>query len=173
MQTTRSSATTKATETETDIVITRVFDAPRGQVWKAWTEPERMKRWWGPHGFTTPVCTIDLRKNGVIHCCMRSPDGQDFWNKGVLREIVEPKRLAYTDSFSDEQGNVVSAVAYGMSPDWPLEALVTVTFDEQRGGKTKLTLRHAVTSAPAKERADCTQGWTQLLDRLAEELAKA
>jgi uncharacterized protein YndB with AHSA1/START domain len=68
---------------EQGLVITRVLDAPRDLVFKAWTEPERVMRWWGPHGFTTLFCTIDLRPGGVFHHCMRSPEGQDFWSKGI------------------------------------------------------------------------------------------
>lgn len=155
-----------------EIVITRVFDAPQKLVFKAWTEPERMKRWWGPNGFTMPVAKIDLRPGGVIHFCMRSPDGQDIWCKGVYREVVEPSLLVSTDSFSDKDGNVVEPSQYGMNPDWPSEALITVTFAEQ-AGKTKLTLRHAVGSAPAADREGCQAGWSESLDRLAGYLGEA
>ncbi len=167
---TRTSSPPNAVEQE--IVITRVFDAPRKRVFKAWTEPERLMRWWGPNGFTTPVCKIDLRPGGVFHNCMRSPEGRDYWSKGVYREVVEPERIVCTDSFSDEKGNLVQPTHYGMSPDWPQEALVTVTFDEHEG-QTKLTLRHSVGSAPAAERDQCQAGWTESLDRLAAYLAKA
>jgi uncharacterized protein YndB with AHSA1/START domain len=155
-----------------EIVITRVFDAPRDRVFKAWTEPERLVRWWGPNGFTTPVCRIDLRPGGVFHHCMRSPGGQDFWGKGVYREVVEPERIVCTDSFSDEAGNLVSPTHYGMSAAWPAEALVTATFAERDGG-TEFTLRHSVGPAPASEREQCRQGWSESFDRLAGYLAKA
>jgi uncharacterized protein YndB with AHSA1/START domain len=154
-----------------DIVVTRVFEAPRRLVFKAWTEPERMKRWWGPNGFTMPVCTIDLRPGGVMHFCMRSPEGQDIWCKGVYREVVEPDRIVSTDSFSDKDGNVVKPSQYGMSLDWPVEALITVTFAEQ-AGKTAFTLRHAVGAAPAADREGCRAGWSESLDRLAGYLAQ-
>jgi len=167
---TRTSDTTNAVEQK--IVITRVFDAARDLVFKAWTEPERVMRWWGPNGFTAPFCKIDLRPGGVFHNCMRSPEGQDFWSKGVYREVVEPERIVCTDSFSDEAGNLVPPTRYGMSADWPAEALITVTFAEH-DVKTKFTLQHAVGSAPASERNMCQQGWTESFDRLAESLAKA
>jgi len=167
---TRTSDTTNAVEQK--IVITRVFDAARDLVFKAWTEPERVMRWWGPNGFTAPFCKIDLRPGGVFHNCMRSPEGQDFWSKGVYREVVEPERIVCTDFFSDEAGNMVPPTQYGMSPEWPKEALLTVTFVEH-DGKTKLTLRHAVGSAPATEREMCQAGWNESLDRLAAYLAKA
>jgi len=154
-----------------EIVITRVLDAPRALVFKAWTEPERVMRWWGPNGFTTPVCTIDLRPGGVVHTCMRSPEGRDYWSRGVYREIVEPERIVCTDSFADAAGNVVEPAHYGMSASWPREALITVTFAGQEG-TTTLTLRHEVGSAPAPECALCRQGWSESLDRLAEYLVR-
>jgi uncharacterized protein YndB with AHSA1/START domain len=154
-----------------EIVITRVFDAPQKVVFQAWTEPERMKRWWGPNGFTLPFCKVDLRPGGALHFCMRSPEGQDIWCKGVYREVVEPSRLVSTDSFADKDGNVVEPSQYGMK-DWPREALITVTFAEQ-AGKTNFTLRHAVGSAPTEARDMCQAGWSESLDRLASYLAQA
>ena len=91
---------------ESGLVITRIFDAPRERVWKACTDPGEMKKWWGPKGFTTPVLSADLRIGGAFRYCMRSPEGKDYWGTGVYREIVPGKRLVYTDSFSDEKGNV-------------------------------------------------------------------
>jgi uncharacterized protein YndB with AHSA1/START domain len=157
---------------EQEIVIARVFDAPRNLVFKAWTEPERLMRWWGPQGFTAPVCRTDPRPGGVFHCCMRSPEGTDFWSKGVYREVAEPERIVCTDFFSDDAGNVVEPTRYGMSAGWPREALLTLTFAEQ-AGKTRLTLRHSVGSAPASEREMCQQGWNESLDKLAGYLANA
>src|SRR5512134_2988905 len=81
-----------------ELVITRVFDAPRELVWKAWSEPEHFKRWWGPKGFTCPVCQIDFRVGGKFLGCMRSPEGQDFWSTGVYKEIVPLERIVSTDS---------------------------------------------------------------------------
>jgi uncharacterized protein YndB with AHSA1/START domain len=151
-----------------EIVITRIFDAPRELVWKAWTEPEHFKRWWGPKNFTAPVCKVDPRVGGVYLYCMRSPEGQDYWNTGVYKEIIPMERLVYTDSFADEKGNVVPATHYGMSADFPLELLVTVTFEEQ-GGKTKMTLRHV--GIPAGEMSDLTAaGWNESFDKLSESL---
>lgn len=154
------------------VVITRVLDAPRDVVFKAWTDCERLMGWWGPNDFTTPFCKIDLRPGGVFRNCMRSPDGRDYCGTGVYREVVEPERIVFTDSFADEQGNPVPATYYGMSPSWPMEMLVTVTFAEHEG-KTKLTLRHDLGSVPISERDMCQQGWSESLDKLAGALAKA
>jgi len=153
-----------------EVVITRIFEAPRERVWRAWTDPRQVQRWWGPKHFTTPVCEIDLRVGGTYRYCMRSPEGKDFWGTGVYREIVPMERIVYTDSFADEKGNVVPATHYGMSADIPLEMLVTVTF-ENFGGKTRLTLRHlGIPKGPDYEGAH--EGWSQSFDKLAEELAK-
>jgi uncharacterized protein YndB with AHSA1/START domain len=103
---------------------------------------------------------------------MRSPEGKDYFGKGVYREIVEPERIIYTDFFVDEKGNPVPPSHYGISPDWPQETLVTVTFAEHKGG-TKLTLQHAVGSVPDSERDMCQQGWSEMLDKLAGHLAEA
>lgn len=151
-----------------EVVIERVFDAPRELVWKAWTEPERLMRWWGPKDYTAPAAKIDLRVGGKYLYCMRSPEGQDYWSTGTFREIVPLERIVATDTFADEKGNVVPATHYGMSADFPLELLVTVTF-EDLDGKTKLTLRHA--GIPAGEmREMTTASWNESLDKLAESL---
>ena len=153
---------------ERDIVIMRIFDAPCDLVWKAWTDPERMKRWWGPKNFTAPVIKIDFRVGGKYLYCMRSPDGQYFWSTGVYREIVELERIVCTDSFADEKGNQVTPSHYGMVGDWPAEFLVTVTFEEHEG-KTKMTLRHV--GIPAGQMGDMAEvGWNESFDKLAESL---
>jgi len=153
------------------LIITRIFDAPRDLVWKAWTEPERMMRWFGPKDYTVPHCEIDFRVGGRVFFCMRSPEGQDYWNTGVFKEIAAQERLVYTDSFADEHGNVVPASHYGMEGDIPLEMLVTLTFEEA-GGKTTMTLRHE--GIPAGEHRDgANEGWSQSFDKLAEMLASA
>lgn len=113
-------------------------------------DQEHVKRWWGPKDLTSPVCKIDLRVGGKYHFCMRSAEGQDFWNTGVYREIVEPERIVYTDSFADEKGNVVPATHYGMGEDFPLETLVTVTLVEHQGKATRSDGMSAAT--PARER---------------------
>ena len=87
-----------------ELVITRVLDAPREAVWKAWTDPTRFMLWWGPKGFISPACKIDLRVGGKYLACMRSPEGQDYWSTGVYREIVPRERIVCTDNFADERG---------------------------------------------------------------------
>ena len=162
----RNSSATKATERE--LVITRIFDAPRELVFKAWTEPEQLMRWWGPTEFTSPVCKIDLRVGGKYLFCMRSPDGQDYYSTGVYLKIDPPNEIAFTDSFADAKGNVVSASHYGMGEDFPLELQVRVTFEEV-DGKTKMTLRHA--GFPPGEHSELAEaGWNGSFDKLAASL---
>lgn len=153
------------------LMITRVFDAPRELVWKTWTEPEGVMHWWGPKGFTSPTCKIDFQVGGSYLFDMRSPDGQDFCSTGVYREIVPMEKIVATDSFADEDGNVVPASYYEMSGDWPLEMQVTVTFEEQAGNKTKLTLKYQdMEGISATDRANMEQGWNESLDKLDEYL---
>jgi uncharacterized protein YndB with AHSA1/START domain len=159
-----------ATE-ESVLVVERVFDAPRELVWKAWTEPEAVMRWWGPKGFTSPACQIDLRVGGRYLWCMRSREGQEYWSTGVYRELVQPERLVCTNSFADAEGNPVPASHYGIPEDFPEETLTTLTFEEL-GGKTKLTLR--TEGMPAGEaQANANTGWNQAFDKLAAYLAQA
>jgi len=153
----RNSAATEPKERE--LVITRVFDAPRALVFKAWIEPERLVRWWGPRGFTMPSCKMEVRPGGAYRFQMRSPEGTDHWLQGVYREIVEPERLACTWAWLDADGKPV------------YETLLTVTFDEE-GDKTKLTLHQAVFESVTARDAH-QSGWASALECLAEYLAKA
>jgi uncharacterized protein YndB with AHSA1/START domain len=171
---TKTNPSTKFVEKE--LIITRIFDAPRELVWKAWTDPEEAKKWWGPKSFTAPYINIDLRVGGKYLNCMRGagPDGvvRDFWSTGVYREIVPLKRLVITDSFADEKGNVVPATYYGMS-DFPLEMQVIVTFEDY-GGKTRFTLKYpSIEGINATDFANMKQGWNESFDKLDDELAMA
>lgn len=159
-----------AASTAEQLVIERVFDAPRELVWQAWTVPEHFVQWWGPQEFTTPYCTIDLRVGGVMRFCMRSAQYGDFWCGGRFLEVDPPSRLVYADYFTDEQGNLVPATHYGMSAEFPDETRTEVTFEDLGGGKTKMTLRQAL---PAKlaEREGAYDGWGQSFDKLAAYLA--
>ena len=155
-----------AIKNKEELTITRIFDAPREIVWKAWTEPELLKKWWGPKYFPAPVSKIDLRVGGRYLSCMRGPDGKEYWSTGVYREIVPKERLVCTDSFADEKGNVVPASHYGMTGEWPLELLVTMTL-EDIGGKTRMTLRHEGIPAGMMRELTAT-GWSESFDKLAE-----
>ncbi len=158
----------KTQERKRELIIVRSFDVPRETLWKFWTEPEEVKKWWGPKGFTAPYVTIDLRVGGKYLSAMRSPEGKDFWSTGVFREIKRPERLVMTDSFADEKGNIVPASHYGMSGDWPAEFLITVTFEKSRG-KTRMTLKHnEITGMSDTDFEYMHQGWNEQFDKLGE-----
>jgi uncharacterized protein YndB with AHSA1/START domain len=151
---------------EPDLIITRIFDAPRDLVWKFWTEPERVRCWWGPKDFTVPTSIIDFRVGGKYLHCMRGPDGKDYWTTGEYREIIPSEIIVSTDNFADKQGNIVPASYYGMTGNWSYELLITVSFEDQNG-KTKFTLVHE--GIPAGELRDQTKaGWNQSFDKLAD-----
>ncbi|RJP80244.1 MAG: SRPBCC domain-containing protein [Candidatus Zixiibacteriota bacterium] len=148
------------------LVITRTLDAPPDRVYQAWTDPDMAKQWYGPQTFTVPEIQMDPRPGGSYLFCMRSPDGQDYWSTGTYREIVPGKKIVSTDSFADEQGNVVPASYYGMVGDYPLEMLTTVTFEEVNG-KTRMTLRHEGIPE-GEDRELARQGWEESFDKLNE-----
>jgi uncharacterized protein YndB with AHSA1/START domain len=142
---------------ERELVVTRIIDAPRSLVFKAWTEPEHVARWWGPQGFTTTSCEMDIRPGGAYRVCMRSPQGTDHWKRGVYREIAPPDRIVFTFSWEDVDGKPGH------------ELLTTVTFAEH-GTKTKLTLHQAVFET-VERRDDHRGGWTSCLERFADYIA--
>jgi len=160
------------TMTEKELVVTRIFDAPRERVWKAWSKPGHFRKWWGPKDFTAPHITIDFRVGGKYVYCMRGlgPDGvvRDFWNTGEHLEIVPMDKIVATMSFADEHGNTVPASRYGLPGEWPAEIILTVSFEDIGGGKTKLTVREAGIPGLMTEMAGL--GWDQSLDKLAESL---
>jgi uncharacterized protein YndB with AHSA1/START domain len=173
----RDAGASPATETQDrEIVITRVFDAPRDLVFKALTDPERLKHWWGPKGFTWVSCKMDLRPGGVFHYCMRSPDGHEMWGKFAYREIVAPERIVFVNSFSDKDARIIR---HPMSPTWPAEVLNTLTLTEHEG-KTSVLLRGGPINATEEERKTFEAGFESMrkgfggtFDQLAEYLAKA
>lgn len=155
-------------------IISRLLDAPRDLVFKAWTERDRV-HWWGPKGVTINLRKFDLRPGGICHYGMRLPDGHEMWGKWVICEVVKPERLVFVNSFSDEAGGITR---HPMSPTWPLETLSTVTFAAQ-DGKTLLTIQWLPINPTDAERKtfdegheSMQKGWTGTLDKLAEYLAE-
>ncbi len=152
--------------------ITRIFNAPRQQVWDAWTKPELMMKWWGPKGFTSPRCEVDLRVGGTCLSCMHGPAGspfdKDMYSMNIYKEIIPLEKIVCSDHFCDEHGNIMTPEEYGMPGEWPEEMIVTVTFEDAGGRKTKLTLVH---TGHAEEMADMAkQGWNESLDKLEASL---
>lgn len=146
------------------MIITRIFNAPLETIWQAWTDPETYKQWMGPKGYTIPVAKIDLRVGGKSLLCMRSSEGDEIWSTGRYLEIVPMEKIVTTDSFADQQGNVVPATHYGMGAEFPLEMQITLQF-EDLGKRTKLTLEHV--GLPEGKMADLTAaGWNESFDKL-------
>ncbi len=155
-----------------NVVITRIFDAPRELVYKAWTDPELIRQWHGPEGFTAPHVQVDMRVGGRMLYCWLSPEGDEFWSGGVVREMEPPSRLVMTDYFADKDGNKVSPQVFGMGPDFPEESLVTLLFEALPDGKTKLTLEHSVPLDIANT-VQMVEGWESSLDKLDQIVQQA
>jgi uncharacterized protein YndB with AHSA1/START domain len=162
---------TKNTANETErMVITRVFDAPRALVWEAWTNPKYVMQWWGPKGFTSPFCKMDFRVGGKFLCCMKTPDGQEFWNGGEYHEIVPHEKIVYSMYFSDAKGNKVEPEHYGIEHEAIEGAHDVVTFEDFGNGQTKLTLIGNESMESAKTSGQ-VEGWVQTLDKVAAVVA--
>ena len=154
--------TVGAPSIEREVTITRVLAAPRELVFKAWTDPARLARWWGPKGFTNPVCEVDARVGGALRIVMRSPDGSEYPMKGGFREMVAPERLVFTNIAVDSDGSHM------------LEGLTTVTFAAQ-GDKTLMTLHTRVVGVialSAQMLDGMEEGWTESIDRLEAHVTK-
>ena len=150
-------------------LITRVFDAPRELVFKAWTERETLAQWFGPKGSTVWVERFDLRPGGLCLYGIKMPNGTEMWGRWIFREISPPERLVLVNSFSDKDGGVTR---HPLSPKWPLELLTTIILEAQ-GNQTKLTLQWAPLNATPEERqafddgrTSMNAGWTGTFDRL-------
>jgi uncharacterized protein YndB with AHSA1/START domain len=158
-----------------EFVIARTFDAPRELVWKAWTEPERFARWFGPKGSVVTVNRLELRPGGICHYALKMPNGPDMWGRFEYREIVPPERLVWVHSFADAAGEPAPSPFGG---PWPLLTLSTVTL-EAPGDKTTVTIRWVPIDPTAEERAafeanfDSMQGgWGGTFERLEAYLAE-
>jgi uncharacterized protein YndB with AHSA1/START domain len=128
--------------TKIDIVVTRVFEAPVEQVWRAWTDPQYVMQWWGPNGFTAPLVEIDFREGGTSLVCMRPPKefgGPDIYNTWTYTKIVPMQMIEFLQNFSDEFGNLIDPAAMGMPADMQRDMRSVVIFRDT-GGKTELTV---------------------------------
>ena len=159
-----------------DFLITRTFDAPRDLVFDAWTKPEHLAKWMGPKGSESRYETADVRPGGMSFYFMKAPNGFEMWGKIFYREITRPERLVYVQYFADESGAIAR---HPFSPNWPREMLTTATFEEEPGGRTKVSLRWTPITMSAEERAvfaegkkGATMGWGGSFDVLDELLAQ-
>lgn len=156
-----------------DLVVRRIIDAPIELVWKAWTDPEHVKRWWGPKYYTSPSAKIDLRVGGKFVFCMRAPQeqgGQDMYTAGVYQSIVPLKRLEFTQGLSDKDGNRIDPALVGMPPDFPKEIRTVILF-KALGDMTELTITEY--DWPVSQMMVYSYaGMHQSLDKLGDSLAK-
>jgi uncharacterized protein YndB with AHSA1/START domain len=151
-------------EGETVLVITRSFEAPRALVWRMFSDPVHLRRWWGPAGYTNPVCELDFRVGGHWHNVMRRPTGEEYPVDVAFTEIVPPERIAYVNA--PAEGEV-----WGDNP--PPSFLRTITFTEE-DGRTTLTMRAEFDSPADRERAmrrGFAEGTRESYERLATLLA--
>lgn len=155
------------TSTKTGLVIYRVFDIPINKVWKALTESEEFKKWWGPKGFTCPSSKMEARVGGKYLSCLLGPDGKEYWSTGTVKELIPGKKLIVMDSFSDPQGNIKSAAGHGLTGDWPRELLITFELEEADGA-TKLRLQHE--GVPNEMHDECRKGWNESFDKLEQNI---
>jgi len=154
---------------EDAVIVERTFEAGVDLIWQMWVNPDHFKNWYGPKGFTIPVAEIDLRVGGRRLICMASPDGRmKMWTVGEYKEIVPNERLVYTESPSDENGNMVSPSSMGMPEGYPATTEVIVVLKDL-DGRTKMTMTHA--GVPASSGAG--GGWEQAFDKLAEYVGMA
>jgi uncharacterized protein YndB with AHSA1/START domain len=154
-----------------DLVITRILDAPLELVWRAWTEPERVMRWWGPKYYASPSCKIDLRVGGKYIFAMRAPadqGGQDSYTAGVYSRIVPMALLEFTQGLSDQDGSPIDPAQIGMPPDFPKEIRTVVTF-KAKGEMTELTVTEYGWT-PGQMYVYSLAGMHQSIDKLAESL---
>src|SRR5882757_6166727 len=155
--------TSTADTSDRELVLTRMIDAPREKVYRAWTEAELLKQWFAPLPWTTPSATLDVRPGGANTIVMRGPDGNEFPNSGVYLEVVKNERLVFTDAYTR-----------AWEPSQKPFMTVILTF-EDAGGKTKYTarVRHwTVADREAHEKMGFHQGWGQCADQLAALVAK-
>jgi len=151
-----------------DVVVGRTFKASVEQVWKAWTDPELVKRWWGPTGFTAPFARIDFREGGISLVCMRAPQqlgGHDFYSTWAYRKIVPSERIEYIHNLTDKDGSKVDPVKLGMPPDFPQDMRHVVTFKSQ-GDETEITVTEFGWT-PGQMRDLAEMGLGQCLDKMA------
>lgn len=154
---------------ESNLIITRVLDAPRSLVWKAFSQGEHLARWWGPKGLTWVSGTLDFRPGGRFHYCMRGEGGYELWGKFEYREIEEPSRIVWINSFSDPDGGTIRAP---FMAEFPLRVLNVLTFRED-GDRTILRLQGAPLDATDAEwtafkglHTSMHQGWGGTFDQL-------
>ena len=160
-----------------DLIITRVFDAPIELVWKAWTDPEHVMKWWGPDHFTSPSAKIDFREGGTSLVCMRAPKefgGQDMYSTWTYKKILPMERIEFIQNLADKDGNLVDPVEMGLPPEFPKDVRTVVTFKDLGNHKTEMTVtEYDMPAADSEMGRNAEIGLNQSLDKMAASFAKA
>lgn len=167
-----STETRARPQEKTNLVVTRIIDAPVEDVWRAWTDPDLVRRWWGPKDYTAPVARIDLREGGRYIFGMRAPEaqgGQTHYTAGVYTRVVPQQRLEFTQSLVDADGNPIDSAQAGLPPDFPSEIRTTVAFRRIRGNMTELTVTEYDWNA-GQMYVYSLAGLHQSIDKLADHL---
>ena len=153
-----------ALEVRTTGSYERTFNAPNEQVWRVWNDPDSIKQWWGPAGYTAPTISNDLRVGGTFLWAMKSPKGEMFWNTGVYQEVVPNSRIVSTISFADETGKALPGSKAPVPGRWPDAITVTTEFRESNG-KTKVTVKEV--GMPLLVMILSRVAWDQQFDKIA------
>jgi uncharacterized protein YndB with AHSA1/START domain len=156
-----------------NVFVTRVFDAPVEEVWSAWVEPERVKQWWGPTGFTAPVAAMDFREGGTSLVCMRAPKeygGQDMYNTWTYQRIVPMESIEFIQRFADKDGNQIDPAFIGLPPDIPRDVRHVVTFTAVGVKRTEMTVTEYGYHSDEIVNVSKT-GMEQCLDKMAASFA--
>lgn len=154
----------QATPSSPLVEVTREFNAPVERVWRAFTDAEQIKQWWGPETFSCPSAKIDFRIGGHYLYAMKDQKDQVTWSTGQFEEIVPNKKIVYTDDFSDDKGNVISPKEAGMPGEWHGTTFVTLEFFKTDEDTTKLVLTHQ--GIPGAMHDDCVNGWSSSIDKM-------
>src|SRR5688500_16849483 len=153
-----------------DLVVTRVFAAPVDLVWKAWTDPVYVMRWWGLDHVTSPSAKMDFREGGASGVCMRAPKdfgGQDMYSGGVYQKIVPLKRIELIQNLADKDGNQIDPAEIGMPPKFPRDIRTVVTFKDLGNDKTEMTVtEYGMPAADTEMGRNAELGLNQSLDKM-------
>lgn len=155
-----------------DIVVTRIVDAPVDLVWKAWTDPKYVVRWWGPQFYTAPSAKVDLREGGKFVFAMQAPPeqgGQVSYTGGTYSKVEPQKRLEFVQGLCDEEGNPIDPATIGMPPDFPAEIHTTIEFNAIRPDMTELIITEHGWS-PGQMMVYSLAGMHQSMDKLRASL---
>lgn len=168
---------TASSAADRTVVVSRVLNAPRELVFDVWTSAQHMAQWWGPHGFTNPVCEMDFRVGGTYRVVMHGPKGtefdQDYPVKGIFLEIVRPEKLVMTDECDDHPADWQEAINPGGKPA-DLTGIATVTFESLGANKTRLTVSTLFKTKKVRDgfaKTGMVEGWGQSLEKLEALLA--